>query len=166
MFQYCLTCYLSLSLLTSVMQYLVTHFSDFQLATLGTFIIHESVFFLSGLPSLLFERSGFFSKYKIQVCPAAQFFFFSLFLSLSWFIIYTSETLKKLDSEGWFRLWMVMLKCNIIFCFMKHASWSFWSCKLWSWCDKHNVVYFCRRKIILLLRKRGVSYVWSYIMSV
>lgn len=51
-----------------VLQYLLTHFSDFQLATLGSFIIHESVFFLSGLPSVYFERSGLFSKYKIQVC--------------------------------------------------------------------------------------------------
>nr|CAD1817654.1 unnamed protein product [Ananas comosus var. bracteatus] len=55
--------------------YLITNFSEFQLATLGTFIIHESVFFLSGLPSLLFERSGLFSKYKIQKkanTPASQ----------------------------------------------------------------------------------------------
>ncbi|XP_073113202.1 very-long-chain aldehyde decarbonylase GL1-8 isoform X1 [Elaeis guineensis] len=47
-------------------KYLITHFSEFQLAILGTFIIHESVFFLSGLPSVCFERTGLFSKYKIQ----------------------------------------------------------------------------------------------------
>lgn len=46
--------------------FLTSHFSDFQLATLGTFIVHESVFFLSGLPSIIFERSGIFSRYKIQ----------------------------------------------------------------------------------------------------
>ncbi|CAD5166590.1 unnamed protein product [Musa acuminata subsp. burmannicoides] len=53
-------------LLESVWQYLITHFSEFQLATIGTFLIHESVFFLSGLPSIYFERSGLFSEYKIQ----------------------------------------------------------------------------------------------------
>ncbi|XP_020101158.1 methylsterol monooxygenase 2-1-like [Ananas comosus] len=66
---------MALNLLESVWQYLITNFSEFQLATLGTFIIHESVFFLSGLPSLLFERSGLFSKYKIQKkanTPASQ----------------------------------------------------------------------------------------------
>ncbi|KAH0454741.1 hypothetical protein IEQ34_016665 [Dendrobium chrysotoxum] len=47
-------------------QFLITHFSDFQLATFGSFIIHESVFFLSGLPSICFERTGLFSNYKIQ----------------------------------------------------------------------------------------------------
>ncbi|KAG6534458.1 hypothetical protein ZIOFF_008345 [Zingiber officinale] len=46
--------------------YLITHFSEFQLATIGTFLIHESVYFLSGLPTLYFERSGLFRKYKIQ----------------------------------------------------------------------------------------------------
>lgn len=55
----------------SLMQYLTTNFSDFQLATFGTFIIHESVFFLSGIPSIFLERSGLFSKYKIQVCLTA-----------------------------------------------------------------------------------------------
>ncbi|URE45168.1 HLH [Musa troglodytarum] len=54
------------SLLDSCWLYLITHFSEFQLATVGTFLIHESVFFLSGLPSIYFERSGLFSKYKIQ----------------------------------------------------------------------------------------------------
>lgn len=53
--------------LESAWEYLITHFSEFQLASIGTFLLHESVFFLSGLPSLLFERLGLFSKYKIQV---------------------------------------------------------------------------------------------------
>ncbi|OAY72479.1 Methylsterol monooxygenase 2-1, partial [Ananas comosus] len=48
------------------LNYLITHFSEFQLATIGTFIMHESVFFLSGLVSIFFERAGLFSKYKIQ----------------------------------------------------------------------------------------------------
>ncbi|ONK62189.1 uncharacterized protein A4U43_C07F1300 [Asparagus officinalis] len=63
------------SLLESGWQYLTTNFSDFQLATFGTFIIHESVFFLSGIPSIFLERSGLFSEYKIQKkvnTPAAQ----------------------------------------------------------------------------------------------
>jgi len=51
-----------------MMQYLVTHFSDFQLACIGSFILHESVFFLSGLPYIFLERTGFLSNYKIQVC--------------------------------------------------------------------------------------------------
>uniref|UniRef100_A0A0E0EC11 aldehyde oxygenase (deformylating) n=1 Tax=Oryza meridionalis TaxID=40149 RepID=A0A0E0EC11_9ORYZ len=41
-------------------------FTEFQLATVVTFLLHETVFFLSGLPSLLFERFGLFAKYKIQ----------------------------------------------------------------------------------------------------
>ncbi|MBA0582557.1 hypothetical protein Gorai_024698, partial [Gossypium raimondii] len=49
------------------MQYLITHFSDFQLASLGSFFLHESVFFLSGLPFIYLERAGLLSKYKIQV---------------------------------------------------------------------------------------------------
>lgn len=56
-----------ITFLNLVLQYLITHFSEFQLATVVTFLIHESVFFLSGLPSLYFERTGLFSKYKIQV---------------------------------------------------------------------------------------------------
>jgi hypothetical protein len=51
------------------MQYLIGNFSEFQLATVVTFLLHESVFFLSGIPSLLFERFGLFAKYKIQVSP-------------------------------------------------------------------------------------------------
>lgn len=57
------------------MQYLITHFSDFQLACLGSFFLHESVFFLSGLPFIFFERAGWLSKYKIQV-------------SLYWLMVY------------------------------------------------------------------------------
>jgi 4-alpha-methyl-delta7-sterol-4alpha-methyl oxidase len=49
-----------------VVQYLTTNFSDFQLASLGSFIIHEGVFFLSGLPYLMMECWGL-QKYKIQV---------------------------------------------------------------------------------------------------
>lgn len=49
------------------MQYLITHFSDFQLACLGSFFLHESVFFFSGLPFIYLERAGLLSKYKIQV---------------------------------------------------------------------------------------------------
>jgi hypothetical protein len=47
-------------------QLLIANFTEFQLATVVTFMIHETVFFLSGLPSLLFERFGLFAKYKIQ----------------------------------------------------------------------------------------------------
>ncbi|KAB5520357.1 hypothetical protein DKX38_024676 [Salix brachista] len=49
------------------MQYLITHFSDFQLACLGSFFLHESVFFLSGLPFIYLERAGWLKKYKIQM---------------------------------------------------------------------------------------------------
>ncbi|KAK2428336.1 sterol 4-alpha-methyl-oxidase 2-2 [Trifolium repens] len=58
-----------------VLQYLITNFSDFQLACLGSFFLHESVFFLSGLPFVWIERAGWLSKYKIQAknnSPAAQ----------------------------------------------------------------------------------------------
>ncbi|CAN1846649.1 Methylsterol monooxygenase 2-2 [Linum perenne] len=63
------------SLLESGWQFLITHFSDFQLACLGSFFIHESIFFLSGLPFIFLERAGWLSKYKIQHknnSPAAQ----------------------------------------------------------------------------------------------
>ncbi|KAG2673339.1 hypothetical protein I3843_13G074100 [Carya illinoinensis] len=46
---------------------LTTHFNDFQLACLGSFFLHESVFFLSGLPFIFLERAGWLSKYKIQL---------------------------------------------------------------------------------------------------
>lgn len=55
-------------------EYLITNFSEFQLASLGSFIIHEGVFFLSGLPYLFMEMWGL-KKYKIQGkmnTPAAQ----------------------------------------------------------------------------------------------
>ncbi|PPD94744.1 hypothetical protein GOBAR_DD08280 [Gossypium barbadense] len=55
--------------------YLITHFSDFQLASMGSFLLHESVFFLSGLPFIYLERAGLLSKYKIQTknnTPTAQ----------------------------------------------------------------------------------------------
>ncbi|KAG2559475.1 hypothetical protein PVAP13_8NG298500 [Panicum virgatum] len=52
--------------LESAWQVLTANFSEFQLATVFTFLIHETAFFLSGLPSLLFERFGLFAKYKIQ----------------------------------------------------------------------------------------------------
>jgi 4-alpha-methyl-delta7-sterol-4alpha-methyl oxidase len=48
-------------------QYLINNFSDFQLASIGSFVIHESVFFLSGLPFIVMERLGYQQKYKIQV---------------------------------------------------------------------------------------------------
>ncbi|KAG5067955.1 hypothetical protein JHK85_000332 [Glycine max] len=59
----------------SAWQVLIPHFCDFQLACLATFFLHEGVFFLSGLPYLLLERTGWLSKYKIQGknnSPAAQ----------------------------------------------------------------------------------------------
>ncbi|KAI5437110.1 Methylsterol monooxygenase 2-2 [Lathyrus oleraceus] len=63
------------SIFESCWQYLITNFSDFQLACLGSFFLHESVFFLSGLPFVWIERAGWLSKYKIQAknnTPAAQ----------------------------------------------------------------------------------------------
>ncbi|XP_057507507.1 methylsterol monooxygenase 2-2-like [Actinidia eriantha] len=63
------------SIIESGWLYLITHFNDFQLACLGSFFLHESVFFLSGLPFIYFERAGWLSKYKIQTknnTPAAQ----------------------------------------------------------------------------------------------
>ncbi|XP_017410992.1 methylsterol monooxygenase 2-2 [Vigna angularis] len=63
------------SLVQSSWQFLITHFSEFQLACLGTFFLHEGVFFLSGLPYMMLERSRWLSKYKIQAknnSPAAQ----------------------------------------------------------------------------------------------
>ncbi|EAZ19335.1 hypothetical protein OsJ_34886 [Oryza sativa Japonica Group] len=54
------------SALDSAWEGLTGSFTEFQLATVVTFLLHETVFFLSGLPSLLFERFGLFAKYKIQ----------------------------------------------------------------------------------------------------
>ncbi|AQK48225.1 Methylsterol monooxygenase 2-2 [Zea mays] len=55
-----------MSAIDSAWQLLIANFTEFQLATVVTFLLHETVFFLSGLPSLLFERFGLFAKYKIQ----------------------------------------------------------------------------------------------------
>ncbi|XP_020397710.1 C-4 methylsterol oxidase isoform X4 [Zea mays] len=55
-----------MSAIESAWQLLIANFTEFQLATVITFLLHETVFFLSGLPSLLFERFGLFAKYKIQ----------------------------------------------------------------------------------------------------
>lgn len=52
--------------LESAWKYLITNYSDFQLACIGSFILHESVFFLSGLPFIFLERRGYLTKYKIQ----------------------------------------------------------------------------------------------------
>ncbi|KAJ0260075.1 Methylsterol monooxygenase 2-1 [Hirschfeldia incana] len=63
------------SLVESGWQYLVTNFSDFQLACIGSFIVHETVFFFSGLPFIFLERTGLLSTYKIQTknnSPEAQ----------------------------------------------------------------------------------------------
>ncbi|OIT02275.1 methylsterol monooxygenase 2-2, partial [Nicotiana attenuata] len=68
-------CLTMASMIESAWTYLITNFSDFQLACLGSFFLHESVFFLSGLPFILLERAGWLSKYKIQTknnSPAAQ----------------------------------------------------------------------------------------------
>nr|XP_043609713.1 methylsterol monooxygenase 2-2 isoform X1 [Erigeron canadensis] len=54
------------SVIETAWTYLITHFSDFQLACVGSFILHEAVFFLSGLPFIFMERAGWFKKYKIQ----------------------------------------------------------------------------------------------------
>ncbi|CAN7061042.1 unnamed protein product [Brassica rapa subsp. trilocularis] len=59
----------------SISNYLVSNFSDFQLACIGSFIVHETVFFLSGLPYIFLERTGLLSTYKIQTkhnTPEAQ----------------------------------------------------------------------------------------------
>ncbi|KAL1829080.1 hypothetical protein ACET3Z_007492 [Daucus carota] len=54
------------SVILATYTYLITHFSDFQLACIGSFLLHESVYFLSGLPFIYFERGGWLAKYKIQ----------------------------------------------------------------------------------------------------
>ncbi|XP_057772404.1 methylsterol monooxygenase 2-2-like [Salvia miltiorrhiza] len=54
------------SVVDSAWTYLITNFSDFQLACLGSFFLHESVFFLSGLPFIFLERAGWLNQYKIQ----------------------------------------------------------------------------------------------------
>ena len=65
------------------MQYLITHFSDFQLASLGSFLLHESVFFLAGLPFIYLERAGLLSKYKIQV---NSIFFAAIVINCYYFV--------------------------------------------------------------------------------
>eukprot|EP00850_Spirogloea_muscicola_P010432 SM000061S19259 [mRNA] locus=s61:395892:398087:+ [translate_table: standard] len=45
---------------------LTSRFTDFQLASLGSFVIHESVYFLCGLPYLFMEMANVRS-YKIQL---------------------------------------------------------------------------------------------------
>ncbi|XP_022853237.1 methylsterol monooxygenase 2-2-like isoform X2 [Olea europaea var. sylvestris] len=54
------------SIVESAWTYLITHRNDFELACIGSFLLHESVFFLSGFPFICFEWAGWLSKYKIQ----------------------------------------------------------------------------------------------------
>ncbi|KAK8637576.1 hypothetical protein V6N13_136052 [Hibiscus sabdariffa] len=70
------------SIIESSWLHLITHFSDFQLASLGSFLLHESVFFLSGLPFIYLERAGLLSKYKIQV---RSIFFADIFVDCFYF---------------------------------------------------------------------------------
>ncbi|OAY74156.1 Methylsterol monooxygenase 2-1, partial [Ananas comosus] len=115
--------------------YLITNFSEFQLATLGTFIIHESVFFLSGLPSLLFERSGLFSKYKIQKkanTPASQdkcvlrLILYHICVNLPLMIVsYPAFKFMGLKSSVPLPPWTVVL-CQILFYFILEDFVFYW----------------------------------------
>ncbi|XWS74081.1 hypothetical protein CRYUN_Cryun02cG0184900 [Craigia yunnanensis] len=67
--------------------YLITHFSDFQLASMGSFLIHESVFFLSGLPFIYLERAGLLSKYKIQEKCITRLILYHLSVNLPLMIV-------------------------------------------------------------------------------
>lgn len=79
------------------MQYLITHFSDFQLACLGSFFLHESVFFLSGLPFIFIERAGWLSKYKIQVCRLSFLVLSRINATLFWWSqLWISACIEKL----------------------------------------------------------------------
>lgn len=46
--------------------YLTNNFTEFQLKTLGTFALHESAFFFSHIPFLVFDAIPFFRRWKIQ----------------------------------------------------------------------------------------------------
>ena len=46
--------------------YLISHYSDFVIVGIGTFVLHEIYWFLFNLPYLLIEDYGLFEEYKIQ----------------------------------------------------------------------------------------------------
>ena len=97
----------------TILQYLITHFSDFQLACLGSFFLHESVFFLSGLPCIYLERAGWLSKYKIQV----SFFSYSFCKWLWWiFFIFVFVVLPDNSSTIFWTttLWIMVLLYIVI----------------------------------------------------
>ncbi|XP_028071811.1 methylsterol monooxygenase 2-2-like isoform X1 [Camellia sinensis] len=72
------------TIVESVWLYVITHFNDFQLACLGSFFLHESVFFLSGLPFIYFERAGWLSKYKIQNGRLCFYFYPFHYYEVGW----------------------------------------------------------------------------------
>jgi 4-alpha-methyl-delta7-sterol-4alpha-methyl oxidase len=60
----------------------VDNFTELQVATVVTFLLHETVFFLSGLPFLVFERFGLLAKYKIQVRAPVLFLYICYLLMI------------------------------------------------------------------------------------
>lgn len=96
-----------------IVQYLITHFNDFQLSCLGSFFLHESAFFLSGLPFIFLERAGWLSKYKIQVLSWT----FKLLLNYNHTCYMWLGTLAKETSSctirEWCYYWFSML-CDLI----------------------------------------------------
>lgn len=62
--------------------YMMDNYTKFQIATWGSLIVHEFIYFLFCLPGFLFQFMPFMQKYKIQqVCVLAMIFFFQ---SLRW----------------------------------------------------------------------------------
>lgn len=46
--------------------YMLDNYTKFQIATWGSLIVHETIYFLFSLPGFLFQFIPFMRKYKIQ----------------------------------------------------------------------------------------------------
>lgn len=57
--------------------YMLDNYTKFQIATWGSLIVHEFIYFLFCLPGFLFQFMPFMQKYKIQqVCGGVWFWDF------------------------------------------------------------------------------------------
>lgn len=60
--------------------HMLQNYSKFQIATWGSLIVHELIYFLFCLPGFIFQFLPFMQKYKIQpVCGIKGFFYLLLF---------------------------------------------------------------------------------------
>lgn len=59
--------------------HMLQNYSKFQIATWGSLIVHELIYFLFCLPGFIFQFLPFMQKYKIQSVCGFVFIYYSLF---------------------------------------------------------------------------------------